>query len=100
MAEAGIKSVEAAKSNGNWNVYDDIEDLLIPADLAKALDFNGDARAFFGGFPDSSRKNILWWIKSARKPETRAARISRTVELAAESRMANHPSGRDLGPNR
>ena len=41
------------------------------------------------------KKNILWWIKSARKADTRAARVSTTVGLAAENRMANHPRGRD-----
>ena len=98
MAAAGIRSVEAAKANGSWTVGDEIEDLVIPPDLASALAANEAARAFFGGFPNSSKKNILWWIKSARKPDTRAARISKTVELAAENRMANHPKGRDEGP--
>ena len=47
---------------------------------------------------DSSKKNILWWIKSARRSETRAPRVSKTVEMASENRMANHPKGRDRGP--
>ena len=58
------------------------------------------AKSFFENFPDSSKKNILWWIKSARRPKTRATRISKTVGLAAQNRMANHPAGRDKGPTR
>ena len=100
MAEAGIRAVEAAKANGAWAALDEIEDLVMPPDLLSALESNVQARAFFERFPNSSKKNILWWIKSARRPETRAARISGTVELAAENRMANHPQGRDMGPAR
>ena len=98
MAAAGIRSVEAAKANGAWSAYDEVEDLVVPPDLAAALARNEAAATFFEGFPDSSKKTILWWIKSARRPETRATRISRTVDLAAGNRMANHPTGRDKGP--
>ena len=100
MAPAGMQKVETAKANGSWTVSDEIEDLVIPPDLASALAVNGIAAACFEHFPDSAKKIILWWIKSARKPETRARRIARTVELAAENRMANHPEGRDQGPRR
>lgn len=100
MAAAGIRSVEAAKANGSWTVGDEIEDLVIPPDLADALGKSEAAGAFFESFPDSSKKSILWWIKSARRPETRVARVSKTVELATENRMANHPKGRDQGPTR
>ena len=100
MAPAGMRRVETAKANGSWTVSDEIEDLVIPPDLASALAVNGTAAACFEHFSDSAKKIILWWIKSARKPETRARRIARTVELAAENRMANHPKGRDQGPQR
>ena len=98
MTEAGARMVAAAQSNGAWTLYDEIEDLLVPPDLASALAGDEAARAYFENFPASAKKNILWWIKSARKPETRAARISRTIGLASENRMANHPAGRDQGP--
>ena len=98
LTKAGLRTVETAKGNGSWWAYDEIEDLVIPPDLASALEENKTAGTFFGSFPDSSKKNILWWIKSARKPETRIERIARTVHLATENRMANHPAGRDKGP--
>ncbi len=56
------------------------------------------ARGFFERFPDSSKKAILWWIKTAKRPETRAGRIAETVSAAAQNRMANHFAGRDAGP--
>ena len=96
MTDSGLSIVNAAKSNGAWTTYDEVEDLTIPPDLASALD--GSAAAFFQSFPNSAKKNILWWIKTAKKPETRAARIEKTVRLAAQNQMANHPAGRDKGP--
>ncbi len=100
MAAAGMRLVEGAKADGSWNIYDEIEDLVIPPDLTSALAKNDAAGGCFENFPDSAKKNILWWIKSARRPETRDARIAKTVALAAENRMANHPTGRDKGPTR
>ncbi len=98
MAEAGARKIAAAQSNGSWTVYDEVEDQVIPPDLSAALAKNQAAQSCFDNFTPSSKKNILWWIKSARKPETRAARIAKTAELAAQNRMANHPMGRDRGP--
>ena len=98
MAPAGIRRVEVAKANGSWSRYDEVERLVIPPDLERALDAEEGAGGFFRAFPDSSKKVILWWITSARRPTTRAARVKRTAELAAVNRMANHPAGRDRGP--
>lgn len=100
MEAAGMRLVEGAKADGSWNIYDEVEGLVIPADLASALAENALAGGYFENFPDSSKKNILWWIKSARRPETRATRITKTAGMAAENRMANHPAGRDMGPTR
>ena len=34
MTEAGASVIAAAQSNGAWTMYDEIEDLVIPPDLA------------------------------------------------------------------
>ncbi len=98
MTPAGQALVDAAKANGAWTVYDEIEDLVVPDDLAAALKTNPAAGANFARFSASATKNILWWIKSAKTSPTRTRRISTTVERALENRMANHPKGRDQGP--
>src|SRR5947209_15796834 len=90
MTEAGLAAVEVAKKNGSWNAYDAIEELIVPDDLNAALDEDPAARAHFDAFPPSSRKNILWWIESAKRPETRSKRIAETVRLAADNIRANH----------
>ena len=97
MAPAGMRMVATAQANGSWTVYDEIEDLVIPPDLAAALAEDRAAQWFFERFAESSKKAILWWIKAAKRPETRAARIAETVRAAAQNRMADHFAGRDAG---
>jgi uncharacterized protein YdeI (YjbR/CyaY-like superfamily) len=84
LEPAGRAQVEAAKADGRWTQMDDVEDLVVPADLAAAVDAHPGSRAAYDGFRPSVRKQILAWIVLAKKPETRAARIARTAELAAE----------------
>ena len=80
MTPAGLAKIAAAKKDGSWSSYD------LAAELAKSE----QARELFAGFPPSSRKIILWWIASAKRPATRAARIAETVRLAARNIRANH----------
>jgi len=88
MRDAGRLAVEVAKRNGSWTIYDAVEDLVEPDDLADALDACPDARAAWGGFPPSARKQMLWWILGAGRPETRANRIAKIVSEAASGRRA------------
>src|SRR5687768_10686239 len=76
---SGLAKIEAAKANGSWNSLDAAESLTMPDDLRDALAANADAQRHFDGFPPSSKKIILQWIASAKKPETRATRVAETV---------------------
>ena len=86
LEAAGRAQVEAAKANGMWTLMDEVEDLVVPPDLAAALEAHPGARARFDGFRPSVRKQILAWIVLARKPETRATRVATTASMAAEGR--------------
>jgi len=88
LAPAGIAAIERAKENGSWSALDAVERLEEPPDLATALDADVSARENWNGFSPSSRKAILWWIVSARRPETRAKRIEQTVRMAAKGLRA------------
>jgi len=79
---AGITAIERAKANGSWEVLDSAERLVVPADLAAALDARPPAAANFAGFPPSARKQMLAWVALAMRPETRADRIRRVVDAA------------------
>jgi uncharacterized protein YdeI (YjbR/CyaY-like superfamily) len=94
MAPAGRAAVEAAKADGSWSALDDVENLIEPPELAAALDAVPPARASWDGFSPSSRKAVLQWIATARRPATRERRIAETVRLATEGRKANQPEPR------
>lgn len=94
MAQAGLDAIAVAKKNGSWTALDAIEALEIPPDLAKAFAKNKKARSNYETFPPSSKKMILSWIASAKRPETREKRVAETVRLAAKNLRANHPDDR------
>ena len=87
MMPAGRAAVEAARADGSWNVLNDVEDLVVPEDLASALAAEPAAEQYFGGLAASQRKIALYWIASAKRPETRVARIAKTVQAAAQRRL-------------
>jgi uncharacterized protein YdeI (YjbR/CyaY-like superfamily) len=88
MTDAGRRAVEVARANGWWTLYDAVEDLAEPDELAEALDATPAARAAWDGFPPSARKQMLWWVVSAGKPTTRANRIAKIVSEAEQGRRA------------
>lgn len=97
MAPAGLAAVEEARRRGTWTALDAVEDLLEPPDLAAALDAVPEARAYWDGFPRSTRRAILEWVGAARREQTRQTRIADTVAKARENIRANQwrqPGGR------
>ena len=88
MTDAGRRAVERAKENGWWTILDPVEDLIEPAELASALDRDGEARTRWDAFPPSARKAMLWWVISAARADTRARRIATIVEKAARGERA------------
>jgi uncharacterized protein YdeI (YjbR/CyaY-like superfamily) len=85
MTEAGLRVVEAAKADGSWTVLDDVDALFVPDDLGRALAADDQARRHFDAFPPSAKKMILYWVKTAKRPETRQRRIAETVRLAHDN---------------
>jgi uncharacterized protein YdeI (YjbR/CyaY-like superfamily) len=79
MAEAGRRAIEVARANGSWATLDDSDDLVVPEDLAAALDAMPGARDGFGAYTPSARRMILYWLAAAKRPATRADRIGRTA---------------------
>lgn len=86
MTDAGRRAVEVAKANGYWTLFDSVEDLVVPDDLASALDAARGAREVWDAWPRSVRKPALWSLLTAARPETRAARIERVVAAALAGR--------------
>jgi uncharacterized protein YdeI (YjbR/CyaY-like superfamily) len=89
MTEAGRRVVRAAQDDGSWTLLDGVEDLVVPPDLAAALDSFPDARRHWDAFPPGARRALLAWIVTAKRPATREKRVAQTAAEAAEGRRAN-----------
>lgn len=57
-----------------------------PKDLQKLLARNAKALATFDSLSFTNRKEYVVWIIGAKKPETRAARLAKTVEKLAQGK--------------
>jgi uncharacterized protein YdeI (YjbR/CyaY-like superfamily) len=86
LAPAGIRVIEAAKADGSWTVLDGPEAGIEPEELTAALDAVPAARAAWDAFPKSVKKFGLTQVATAKRPETRAARIAKIVADAADGR--------------
>ena len=88
QAAPGARLLEVAQANGWWTLFDSVEDLIVPPDLAAALDAVPEARAHWDAFPASPRKMMLGWLVTAAKEETRRTRITAIVEKATNGERA------------
>jgi uncharacterized protein YdeI (YjbR/CyaY-like superfamily) len=89
MTPAGQRVIDAAKADGSWTLLDDVEDLVVPDDLAAAFAAVPGAREKWDAFPRSAKRGILEWIVQARRPETRAKRVAETADRAGRGERAN-----------
>ncbi|MEO1093704.1 MAG: YdeI/OmpD-associated family protein [Cyanobacteria bacterium J06638_28] len=94
MMPAGLDKVDAAKADGSWTALDDIENLVIPEDLAAAFAALPPAAANWEAFPRSVKRGILEWIATAKRATTRAKRIQETAQQAQQNERANQWKGR------
>lgn len=86
MMPAGLASIELAKKNGSWNFLDDVEELIIPADLEEAFSLRAGSKDYFLSLSKSVKKIILHWVVSAKRPETRLKRVEEIADKAAEGK--------------
>lgn len=84
MMPAGYKSIETAQQNGSWTLLDQAEELILPDDLAIALQTYIGAEDFFLSLSKSAKKAILQWLVLAKQPATRQKRMTEIAELAAQ----------------
>lgn len=90
MTPAGMEKVADAIQSGEWDAAIDREDVSsVPDDLVQALEEN-DAWIGFDDWPASQKKQYLYWLESAKRPETREKRIQAIVDLATSERYG-HP---------
>lgn len=82
MNARGLREVEAARADGRFNAaYDAPSQMAAPEDFMSALAHDKKAEAFFKTLNKANLYAIAWRLQTAKKPETRAARIEKFVEM-------------------
>jgi len=89
MTPAGLQKIKEAKLDGSWSTLDRVEALEMPAALEKALAKSKKAIRNFEAFPAGIKKQLYYWVISARRDETGVARIREIVSRAAKNERAN-----------
>lgn len=80
MKPAGLVHVEAARADGRWDeAYAGSAEMVIPDDFMKAVLANAEANAFFRTLNRANLFAIYHRVHTAKRPETRAKRISDIV---------------------
>ncbi len=81
MTEPGQRAIEVAKANGAWSFLDPIDALIVPADLASALEASNQARQAYEALSDSAKRAVLYPLYSAKREETRTKRLAEALSL-------------------
>lgn len=82
MKPAGQREVERAQADGRWEAaYESQSAATVPPDLQVELDRHPDAQAFFKTISSANRYAIIFRIQTAKKPETRRAKIDQVITM-------------------
>jgi uncharacterized protein YdeI (YjbR/CyaY-like superfamily) len=92
MKPAGLRQIELAKADGRWQAaYAGQRAATVPDDLQRALEASPVAKELFDRLNSVNRYAILYRVQDAKRPETRAARIRKFVEML-ERGETPHPA--------
>lgn len=87
MMPSGFAQVEAAKADGRWaNAYGGSASMKMPDDFKAALGKHKKAAAFFETLNGANKYTIFFQIHNARRPETRARRIEKFIQMLAQGK--------------
>jgi uncharacterized protein YdeI (YjbR/CyaY-like superfamily) len=82
MRTAGLAEVERARGDGRWDsAYEGQRTATVPDDLRRELDLDPRAAAAFADLDSRNRYAIIWRLNDAKRPETRARRLAKYVEM-------------------
>ncbi|WP_040483203.1 YdeI/OmpD-associated family protein [Yoonia vestfoldensis] len=81
MTEHGLAAIEEAKASGKWDEMAHVDALQEPEDLITEIRA-WRANEWWSTAAQSYKRNVLRWIAGAKKPETRAKRVTIVAEHA------------------
>jgi uncharacterized protein YdeI (YjbR/CyaY-like superfamily) len=84
MRPAGLAQVEQAQADGRWeSAYAGSASIEVPGDVRAALAASPAATATWDVLTRTNRFAVLYRIHEAKRPETRARRITQFVDMLA-----------------
>jgi uncharacterized protein YdeI (YjbR/CyaY-like superfamily) len=84
MTPAGLKEVEAAKTDGRWDAaYDSPLNATVPPEFIEELARNAKAKQFYATLNKANLYSIAYRLQTAKRPETKIKRIKLIVEMLA-----------------
>ena len=82
MRPQGLAEVERARADGRWEAaYHGQRTATVPEDLQRELDADRIAAAAFAALDARNRYSIIWRLNDAKRPETRARRLARFLDM-------------------
>ena len=82
MHPPGQAEIDRAKADGRWDAaYAGQGGAEMPADLQSELDLDPDFAAAFAALDGRNRYSIIYRLNDAKRPETRARRLAKFVEM-------------------
>ncbi len=82
MRQAGLAEIERARADGRWDgAYAGQRTATVPGDFQHELDRDPQAAAAFAALDSRNRYAIIYRINDAKRPETRAHRITRYLGM-------------------
>jgi uncharacterized protein YdeI (YjbR/CyaY-like superfamily) len=87
MKPAGLARVAEAQADGRWDAaYESQKSATVPDDLERELKRDPRARTFFESLDSANRYAILYRLQDAKRPETRARRLSQFVQMLRDGK--------------
>jgi uncharacterized protein YdeI (YjbR/CyaY-like superfamily) len=86
MRPAGLAAFAARRENRSGIYSYEQRRAELPEPYARMLRKNRAALAFFEAQPPGFRKQVSWWVVSARKEETRLKRLKKLVDESARGK--------------
>jgi uncharacterized protein YdeI (YjbR/CyaY-like superfamily) len=84
MTPAGLKEVEAAKSDGRWAAaYDSPANATMPPEFVKELARNPKAKQFYATLNKANLYSIAYRLQTAKRPETKIKRMKLIIDMLA-----------------
>jgi uncharacterized protein YdeI (YjbR/CyaY-like superfamily) len=98
MQPPGLAEVERAKADGRWGrAYDGSASIDVPHDLREALAASPPAQAMWEVLTRTNRYAVLYRVQDAKRPDTRARRITQFVEMLARGETPHPQKAKPAG---